>query len=716
MTTDASLVALAGRLFSTGLRRGIGTAARRAWVTSFLVALAAGWVVGASLSTAGATPPARLTGRYIVQVREAADPGDAEDEIGRHGGRVLHRLRQVHMLVVDLPPGAARAAELALRRSARFQFVQPETLHEPSFVPNDPLLPSEWHLSKIQAFAAWDLVTGGSAPIAILDSGVDGAHPDLAGKLVPGWNCYDDNADTSDVYGHGTQVAGSAAAEGDNGLGVAGLALANPIMPIRVTGTNGWASDSAIIRGLTWAADHGARVANLSFAGIHSTPAILSAAQYFMSKGGLVTASAGNYGTDDGSPDTPSVVSVSATAGDDSKASWSSYGRYVDVAAPGVGVYTTVRGGSWGSASGTSFSAPVAAGVIALIFAANPSLTPQQAEAVLEANADDLGATGFDTFYGWGRVNTFRAVSAALATGAPPPDTTAPTASISSPAAGATVSGSVAITAAASDNVGVTEVRFYVDGQMIASDTSSPFSAYWDSMTAGDGPHTLAADAFDAAGNRGSATPVSVTVANAPPPPPADDVPPRASITTPIAGASVSGAATIAVDASDNVGVTEVWFYVDGTLVGKGTAAPFQTTWNSSSVADGPHTLAADAFDAAGNRGTTAPVGLVVSNPVATPSPAVTITAPADGTVVGMKERFNATASDASGIVRIELLVDGVLKSKDSSAPYTFSIATKKWTAGTHTVTARALARSGLSALASITVVKPQSVTSGKKH
>jgi len=620
MTADNPLVALAGRLFAADLRRGIGTAARRAWGILFSVALAAGWVVGASHSTAGATPPARVTGHYIVQMRDGADRGEAEDEVGRHGGRVLDRLRQVHMLVVDLPPGAARAAETALRRSARFQLVQPESLHEPSFVPNDPLLPSEWHLSKIEAFAAWDLVTGGSVPIAILDSGVDAAHPDLAGKLVPGWNCYDDNADTSDVYGHGTQVAGSAAAAGNNGLGVAGPALASPIMPMRVTGTNGWASDSAIIRGLTWAADHGARVANLSFAGIHSTPAILSAAQYFMSKGGLVTASAGNYGTDDGSPDTPYVVSVPATAGDDSKASWSSYGRYVDVAAPGVGVYTTLRGGAWGSASGTSFSAPVTAGVIALIFAANPSLTPQEAEAVLEANADDLGEPGFDTFFGWGRVNAFRAVSAALATGAPPPDTTAPTASISSPVAGATVSDPVAIAVFASDNVGVTEVRFYVDGQMAASDTSAPFEAYWDSASAGDGPHTLTADAFDAAGNRGSAAPVGVTVSNAPPPPVVD-----------------------------------------------------------------------------------------------TTTPSVTIEFPADGSVVETKQTFSVTASDASGIARVEFLVDGVRKARDTSAPYIFSVSTKKWSAGTHTVTVRAVGRDGLSASVSITVVKPQSVKSGKK-
>ncbi len=587
---------------------------RRAWLA---VWLAAG-MVGASLHPAGATPPAFVTGKHLVQVREGASLDEAEGEIQRHGGRVVDRVDEVRMLVVELPPGAAQASQAALEHSPRFESFEPEGLYEPTFVPNDPLIPSEWHLSKVQAFGAWDLVQGGLAPVAILDSGIDPSHPDLAARLVPGWNCYDNNADTSDVYGHGTMVAGSAAAAGNNGIGVAGLAFTSPIMPMRVTGTDGWASGSAIVKALTWAADHGARVANLSFGGIHSASSILAGAQYFMSKGGLVTASAGNYNTDDGSLDTPYVVSVSATAGDDTKASWSSFGRYVDVAAPGVGIYTTTRGGGWAGASGTSFSAPVTAGVIALVLAAKPTLTPQQAEGILEANADDLGAPGFDTIYGWGRVNALRAVTAALAAAAPPPDASAPTASISSPASGATVSGSVAISASASDNVGVTEVRFYVDGQMIASDVAAPFSAAWNSATAGNGAHAVAADAYDAAGNRGSAPTVSVMVSN-----------PVVADTTP---------------------------------------------------------------------------------------PSVSITAPAGGATVGMKQTFTANASDASGIARVEFFLDGAWKTTDTTAPWTFSVMTKKWTPGTHTVSARAVDGAGLSATASVTVVKPQSLKGAKKH
>jgi len=394
-------------------------------------------------------------------------------------------------------------------------------------------------------------------------------------------------------------------------------------------------------------------------------------------------------------------------------ASFSSFGRYVDVAAPGVGIYTTLRGGSWGSASGTSFSAPVTAGVIGLAFAAKPSLTPQQAEAILEANADDLGGSGFDNYYGWGRVNAFRAVTAALGTGTPPPDASAPTASIAAPAAGSTVSGTVAISASATDNVGVTELRFYVDGLMVASDTSAPYSAAWNSAAAGYGAHAVAADAYDAAGNRGSAQAISVTVSNAMA---VDDVPPSISVTSPSASAILTGAVTIAASAMDNVGVTEVWFHADGQLIGKDSSPPFQLSWSSAVVPDGPHTLRADAVDAMGNWGISASVGIQVSNAVDTTPPSVLITAPSGGATLGVKTTFTASASDASGIAQVEFLVDGLWKATDTAAPWTFSAMTKKWTPGTHTVSARAVDGNGLSGMASITVVRPQSVKGAKSH
>src|SRR6185437_470444 len=154
------------------------------------------------------------------------------------------------------------------------------------------------------------------------------------------------------------KVAGVVAALGNNSMGVAGVAFNARLMPIRVTDTSGYASISALASGLTYAADHGARVANMSFA-VQSYSSVISAAQYFMNKGGVVMNSAGNYGTLDSTAPSNALVSVSATTSSDTLASWSSYGPYVDVSAPGVSIWTTTMGGGYGAVSGTSFSSPL---------------------------------------------------------------------------------------------------------------------------------------------------------------------------------------------------------------------------------------------------------------------------------------------------------------------------------------------------------------------
>lgn len=270
-------------------------------------------------------------------------------------------------------------------------------------------------MPKISGPGAWDISQGlSSVIIAILDSGVDCAHPDLGAKCTAGWNFYNNNSDTSDVYGHGTKVAGSATALSNNATGVASVAWQNLLMPIRVTDTQGYGYVSAIAKGLTWAVDNGARVMNLSFGGVAGISTIASAAQYVVNHGGLVVAAAGNCGCFDSTAENPYMISVSATDSSDNLASFSSTGNYVDLSAPGVSIYTTTKGGSYGGVSGTSFSSPIIAGVAALVMSANAALTPTGVESVLEANADDLGAAGYDTSFGFGRVNAYKAVLAAV--------------------------------------------------------------------------------------------------------------------------------------------------------------------------------------------------------------------------------------------------------------------------------------------------------------
>jgi YD repeat-containing protein len=229
---------------------------------------------------------------------------------------------------------------------------------------------------------------------------------------------------------------------------------------------------------------------------------------------------------------------------------------------------------------------------------------------------------------------------------------TPPSVSMTAPAAGATVSGtSVTVSANATDNVGVASVQFRLDGgNLNAADTTAPYSTSWNSTTATDGSHTLTAIARDAAGNRTTATSVTVTVSNGTPPPPpppaADTTPPSVSMTAPAAGATVSGASvTVSANATDNVGVAGVQFRLDGAnLNAEDTTAPYSITWNSTTATNGSHTLTAIARDAAGNTTTATTVTVTVSN--ATPPP------PAPGGLVaafGFNEGTGTTVADASG-------------------------------------------------------------------
>ncbi len=452
-------------------------------------------------------------GRLLVQPRAGLSDHQFDLILRPHLARRMGRLAvNLNIQIIELPEGVDEmTVAKALRRNPHFKFVEPDRVRPPAFSPNDPTYPSEWHEAKIGAPAAWDYSTGQGVTIAILDSGVDSTHPDLVNAVVPGWNFYDNNGNAADVYGHGTKVAGAAAASGNNAIGVAGVAWSSKIMPIRVTDTQGFAYDSMIIQGLTWAVDQGARVANVSFLGITDNPAIVSAAQYMRSKGGVVVTSAGNDGVLETFPPSDAITSVSATDTTDTRPSWSSYGNYIDVGAPGVSIYTTVQGGGYGATSGTSFSAPITAGVYALMISANPSLSPSMLDDALFSTAVDVGTTGWDQYYGWGRIDAFAAVNKARQTGVS--DTQAPSVAITSPVSG-TVQGLVPVDVAAKDNVGVTRVELRVNGVLNASDSTVPYAFTWDTTTYANGTYTLQAVAYDAAGNHASSTPVTLTVAN----------------------------------------------------------------------------------------------------------------------------------------------------------------------------------------------------------
>ncbi|MBN1889483.1 MAG: S8 family serine peptidase [Thermoflexales bacterium] len=314
------------------------------------------------------------------------------------------------------------------------------------FLPNDPGWPQQWAPARIEAPAAWSIVTGSAeVVIAVLDSGIDLDHEDLAGQMwtnpgeipanglddegnskaddVHGWHFfhryYDgsytpaEDAKLVDDYGHGTHVAGIAAAATDNGLGVAGIAGGARVMVVKVLDQfgNGWYSD--IIAGIVYAADNGARVVNLSLGGSEDSQALRAAVDYARSRGVLVMAASGNTG---GAVLYPAayepVLAVAATDATDERASFSNQGPQVDLAAPGTDIYSTWYLGNYFTKSGTSMATPHVAGTAALVWSRRPDLAVSQVISQLLETADDAGTAGVDAATGHGRVNAYRAVAA----------------------------------------------------------------------------------------------------------------------------------------------------------------------------------------------------------------------------------------------------------------------------------------------------------------
>lgn len=560
--------------------------------------------------SAGAAKPAApgaeqyAHGRILVMPRAGLSADEFAKVLAPHGGRG-RKVGQSDLHIVDLPGNASEKAVIErLSKNPHVKFAELDRLVQSNFVPNDPYFGSEWHLNKINAPAAWDLGQGSGVTIAILDSGVDGSHPDLAAQMVPGYNFFDNNTNTTDVFGHGTAVAGVAAAASNNGAGVAGVAGQAKIMPIRVSDTNGWAYISMITQGITYAADHGARIANASFVGIAGSASVQNAAQYMKNKGGLVFVSAGNNGVDENVTPTTTLIPVSATDEWDNRASWSSYGSFVALSAPGI-TYTTSRGGSYQQWMGTSFSSPLSAGVAALMMSAQPSLDAVQVEKLMYATAVDLGAPGRDIYFGYGRVDAGAAVKAAAGT-VIAVDAQPPSVAISNLAASSTVSGVVPVNASATDNVGVVRVELKVNGNTVAVDNTAPYAFSWDSAGTANGMASLVAYAYDAAGNVAASSAVSVNVANNVPLVKNDTTPPKLRIANPMSG-KVNGNVTVSTSADDDSGGAGIrqFLYVDGVLVAKGSGASLAYNWNSKKVAKGTHTIEATAMDAAGNTATT---------------------------------------------------------------------------------------------------------------
>jgi len=341
------------------------------------------------------------------------------------GGQVKETIPGIGVQVVKVPKGQALAKAKAYSSNARVAYAEPDFVVQALGDPNDPWFADQWNMVRVQAPQAWGVTTGSSITIAVLDTGVDLDHPDLANKIISNINL-SSSTTVDDGYGHGTHVAGVAAAMTNNGIGVAGLGYSSTIMNIKVLGDDGVGYWSWIAQGIIWAADNGAKVINLSLGGSSGSTIVESAINYAWNKGVVIVAAAGNYGNS--VPCYPAYytncIAVAATNRLDELAGFSDYGDWVDVAAPGVGIistYLSTSNGGYSFMSGTSMASPHVAGLAALVFTVvtdsngNGRLN-DEVRARIEANCDDIGVNGI----GSGLINAYKAVNASTT---PPPPT-----------------------------------------------------------------------------------------------------------------------------------------------------------------------------------------------------------------------------------------------------------------------------------------------------
>jgi subtilisin family serine protease len=398
-----------------------------------LIKFASGVAPRATVQGALATGHASLDGllsAYQVQAAHRLFKSAPEsDPVG---------LAQIHVL--RLKPETDLDTLLALLETdPNVEWAEPDYLaFAAATTPNDPLFVDQWGLAKIQAAAAWDVTTGSATiPIAIVDSGIDFTHPDLSGKLwvnpgeiagngldddnngyvddVQGWDLVNADNAPADDNGHGTQVAGIAAASTNNGAGIAGVCWACKIMPVKVMQASGVANYSDIAAGVLYAAQKGARVINLSLGGYSYSSALDAAIQAATGTyGAVIVAGAGNdnLSTPFYPAAYPDVLAVAGTDPADAKAALSNYGAWVDVSAPAVDIKTTFMGGDYGDVDGTSYAAPFVAGVAGLLRSQNPDWSPDMVRAQVIHTADDIDPLnpGLEGQIGSGRVNADQAV------------------------------------------------------------------------------------------------------------------------------------------------------------------------------------------------------------------------------------------------------------------------------------------------------------------
>ncbi|MEW6746465.1 MAG: S8 family peptidase [Planctomycetota bacterium] len=365
-------------------------------------------LVGLLLMLGSASATDYVPGEVLVKFRAGMQDAGVAASLG---ATVAEELQQIGVSRFQLPAGlSVEAAVAAFSRSPAVEFAEPNYIAYAVFIPNDTYWGSQWGPAKIQCPAGWDINTGSSAiKIAIVDTGIDMGHADLNDKIRPGYDFVNNDSNADDDNGHGTHCAGIAAAETNNALGVAGVGFNCSLVPVKVLNSSGSGSYTTVANGINWAADNGAHVISLSLGGTSSSGTLESAVNYAWGKGVVIVAAAGNNGNT--TPFYPAYyancIAVASTDSNDNRSSFSNYGSWVEVAAPGSSIYSTYDGNSYTTLSGTSMAAPHVAGLAGLLWsylgtgAGNSTIRSR-----IESNTDYVG-----TFVTFGRINVYEALT-----------------------------------------------------------------------------------------------------------------------------------------------------------------------------------------------------------------------------------------------------------------------------------------------------------------
>ncbi|WP_456845005.1 S8 family serine peptidase, partial [Cellulomonas sp. P5_C6] len=357
-------------------------------------------------------------GHVLVRFADSTTSSQQRSALSSVGGSREGTIAGTGFVEVAVGDDDPQTVADALADDPRVAEVQVDHVRHATAWTNDPLLSYTWpYMDLTRMPRAWDVSTGSGVVVAVLDTGVSATHEDLTGSVLPGIDLVDGDSDATDEHGHGTLVAGIVAAHGNNGKGIAGTAYGAKILPVRVLDETGNGNDETIAEGISWAVAHGADVINLSLGGPEVAPLLRSAIVSAVAAGVVVVAAAGNDGTETPffpaayAPDIDGLLAVGATDDDGALTSFSSWGDWVSLTAPGWSIVGPALDGGYASGSGTSFAAPQVSGTAALVLAHAPTRTPAQVEAALVSTARDAGPRGVDDYYGSGVLDAAAAVT-----------------------------------------------------------------------------------------------------------------------------------------------------------------------------------------------------------------------------------------------------------------------------------------------------------------